>query len=220
MPLSSACIPQTHPDSLPQANELADSSLIHLRCRRLLVLASASGGLISLDCGLLDVAKAHRRVLIRASDRGLLCCFAVGTATACFSASRFSGRVSSFYWARAAGLLLRFLKRLVHVRHSGLIYIDDLLSLVNRLSPVIVIPLLCLRVPGISGSFRSMAWMADGPPSVSTQTNDCSVRDLQHLTGKLFWLSCLFRCFRPSMTPLHSDQHSFAPGLTTVSPDF
>ena len=64
----------------------------------------------------------------------------------------FGARVSSFYWARAAGLLLRLLKRLVRVRHSGLIYVGDILSLLNRTSAplwasVIVILLRCLRVP-------------------------------------------------------------------------
>ena len=92
------------------------------------------------------MATAHRRVLIRASDLGLLCCRQRNRLFQRITLN-FSGRVSSFYSARAAGLLLRFLKRLVRVRHPGLIYVDDLLSLLNRLSSVIVVLLLCLRVP-------------------------------------------------------------------------
>ena len=81
----------------------------------------------------LDVAKAHRRILIRASDRGLLCFRHRGRLCQCRTLN-FGARVSSFYWARVAGLLLRLLKRLVRVRHSGLIYVDDIISLLNRTS--------------------------------------------------------------------------------------
>ncbi|CAE7948468.1 unnamed protein product [Symbiodinium sp. KB8] len=48
---------------------------------------------------------------------------------------------------------------------------------------------------------------------------DRSFRDLERLTGKLLWPSSLFRCFRPSLAPLYSDQHAFTPVLTAVSPD-
>ena len=50
-------------------------------------------------------------------------------------------------------------------------------------------------------------------------SRECSVRELERLTGKLLWLSSLFRCFRPSLSPLYADQHSFTPVLTAVSPD-
>ena len=112
----------------------------------------------------LDVAKAHRRILIRAADRGLLCFRHRGRLYQCLTLN-FGARVSCFYWARAAGLLLRLMKRLVRVRHTGLIYVDDILSLLNRTSAplwasVIVILLLCLRVP--------MSWhkCALGPSAV------------------------------------------------------
>ena len=64
----------------------------------------------------------------------------------------FGTRVSSFYWVRAAGLLLRLLKRLGRVRHSGLSYGDNLVSILNRLSAAlwasaIVVLLTCLKVP-------------------------------------------------------------------------
>ena len=102
----------------------------------------------------LDVAKPHRRVFIRPSDRGLLCFRHRGRLFQCLTLN-FGARVSSFCWARAAGLLLRLLKRLIRIRHSGVIYVDDILSLLNRLSAplcaspasVIVILLLCIKVP-------------------------------------------------------------------------
>ena len=56
-------------------------------------------------------------------------------------------------------------------------------------------------------------------PSVWTLPKQIRLTALARLTGKLLWLSSLFRCFRPSLAPLYADQHSFTPVLTAVSPD-
>ena len=222
-------------------NRSANPSLMDVR--RIIPLSDSLEQLVAL---VLDVAKAHRRILIRASDRGLLCFRHRGRLYQCLTLN-FGARVSSFYWARAAGLFLRLLKRLVRVRHTGLIYVDDILSLLNRTSAplwasVIVILLLCLRVPmswhkcALGPSVVWIGWQMDfdcftvrlDPANLLRLTalakqllasRECSVRDLERLTGKLLWLSSLFRCLRPSLSPLYADQHSFTPVLTAVSPD-
>ena len=100
----------------------------------------------------LAISSSHLSwTLLRHSDRGLLCFKHRDCLFQC-AALNFGTRVSSFYWARTAGLPLCLLKRLARVHHSGLIYVDDLLSIFNRLSAplgasVIVLLLLCLRVP-------------------------------------------------------------------------
>ncbi|CAE7877689.1 Parg, partial [Symbiodinium necroappetens] len=87
----------------------------------------------------------------------------------------FGARVSSFHCARAAGLLLRLLKCFVNVRHSGLIYVQDFLSIFNRLSAplwasVIVALLLCIKVSMRTRTYGSgsvmvltRAWCSLGP---------------------------------------------------------
>ena len=100
---------------------------------------------------ILDVAKAHRRILIRKQDRGLLCFRHKNVLYQCTTLN-FGARVSSFYWARAAGLLVRLIHRLLRVRHSAKIYVDDLLCLLDSASaPVwashVVVLLLLIKVP-------------------------------------------------------------------------
>ncbi|CAE7873637.1 LRRC45 [Symbiodinium necroappetens] len=100
---------------------------------------------------ILDVSKAHRRILIRPSDRGLLCFFHREVLYQCLTLN-FGARASGFYWARLAGLLSRLLHRLIYVRHALLIYVDDLISLLSGPSAPVWAALMCiflliLRVP-------------------------------------------------------------------------
>ena len=100
---------------------------------------------------ILDVSKAHRRILIRSSDRGLLCFFHRRKLYQCLTLN-FGARASGYYWARVAGLLSRLLHRLLFVRHALLIYVDDLISLFSGPSAPVWAALMCvllllLRVP-------------------------------------------------------------------------
>ena len=194
---------------------------------------------------ILDVAKAHRRILIRKQDRGLLCFRHKNVLYQCTTLN-FGARVSSFYWARAAGLLVRLIHRLLRVRHSAKIYVDDLLCLLDSASaPVwashVVVWLLLIKVPlswhkcALAQRVVWIGWEID--LSIFTVRLDpqkfrrlcdllrlclasrrCSTHLLERVTGKLLWLSSLFRTFRPSLTPLYRDQHSFLPTMTALDP--
>ena len=180
----------------------------------------------------LDVAKAHRRILIRQQDRGLLCFRHKNVLYQCATLN-FGARVSSFYWARAAGLLVRLVHKLIRVRHSAKIYVDDLLCLLDSAStPVwashIVVLLLLLKVPlswhkcALSARVVWIGWELDvslftvrlDPQKFqrlctllrqALSSRRCSTHLLERITGKLLWLSSLFRTFRPSLAPLYSD---------------
>ena len=100
---------------------------------------------------ILDVSKAHRRILIRSSDRSLLCFFHRRKLYQCLTLN-FGARASGYYWARVAGLLSSLLHRLLFVRHALLIYVDDLISLFSGPSAAVWTALMCvllllLRVP-------------------------------------------------------------------------
>ena len=193
----------------------------------------------------LDVAKAHRRILIRPQDRGLLCFRHKNVLYQCTTLN-FGARVSSFYWARAAGLLVRLVHKLVRVRHSAKIYVDDLLCLLDSASaPVwashIVVLCLLLKIPlswhkcALSARVVWIGWELDvslftvrlDPQKFSRlctllrqalSSRRCSTHLLERITGKLLWLSSLFRTFRPSLAPLYSDQHAFLPTMTALDP--
>eukprot|EP00439_Symbiodinium_sp_Y106_P035117 s7754_g4.t1 len=96
-------------------------------------LSDSAERLVALVLDDLDVATAHRRILIRSSDRGLLCFRHRQKLYQCLTLN-FGARVSSFYWARAAGLLVRLIHRLIRVRHSAQIYVDDLSAILESVS--------------------------------------------------------------------------------------
>ena len=50
-------------------------------------------------------------------------------------------------------------------------------------------------------------------------SRNCSVTQPEKLTGKLLWLSSLFRTFRAYLSPLYLDQHTPVPSMSAVSPD-
>ncbi len=99
----------------------------------------------------LDVAKAHRRIKIHPDDGGLSC-FHFQKRLFRSVTLNFGARASGYYWGRVAGMLMRTLHRVVHVRHSMFIYVDDILAtLDSRSSPIyasmIVLMCMCLGVP-------------------------------------------------------------------------
>ncbi|CAE7202888.1 LRRC45 [Symbiodinium sp. CCMP2592] len=182
---------------------------------------------------ILDVSKAHRRILIRAADQGLLCFFHRGRLFQCLTLN-FRARASGFYWARLAGILSRLMHRLLFIRHALLIYVDDLISLLSGPSApvwaaVLCVFLLVLRVPmswhkaylgarptwiGWSMSLETFTATLEPPKLARLRLLISSARSgeaiplhlLRKLTGKLLWVCSLFRPFRPSLAPLYRDQ--------------
>ncbi|CAE7508033.1 LRRC45 [Symbiodinium sp. CCMP2592] len=182
---------------------------------------------------ILGVSKAHRRILIRAADQGLLCFFHRGRLFQCLTLN-FGARASGFYWARLAGILSRLMHRLLFIRHALLIYVDDLISLLSGPSApvwaaVLCVFLLVLRVPmswhkaylgarptwiGWSMSLETFTATLEPPKLARLRLLISSARSgeaiplhlLRKLTGKLLWVCSLFRPFRPSLAPLYRDQ--------------
>ena len=195
---------------------------------------------------ILDVSKAHRRILIRPSDRGLLCFFHRRRLYQCLTLN-FGARASGYYWARVAGLLSRLLHRLLFVRHALLIYVDDLISLFSGPSApvwasIMCVLLLLLRVPmswhkaylgcrpswiGWSMDFDSMSATLEAPKlarlrdllGLVLRSDSVPLHLLRKLTGKLLWVCSLFRPFRPSLGPLYRDQGLPPLVHVAVSPD-
>ena len=211
--------------------------------RRCLPLDAAQEELCAL---VLDVSKAHRRVRIRPADCGLLC-FRHRDRLYQSVTLNFGARASGYYWNRVAGLLVRFLHRLLFSAHSAFIYVDDILALLDRCSaPVwaclLVVAILVLNVPmswhkaSLSSRVTWIGWQFDfrrftvrlDPTKLKRlqfllqqlcTAHHCSLALLEKITGKLLWLSSLFRAFRPSLAPLYLDQHLPLPAMSAVSPD-
>ncbi|CAE7747975.1 LRRC45 [Symbiodinium sp. CCMP2592] len=190
----------------------------------------------SLFALILDVSKAHRRILIRAADQGLLCFFHRGRLFQCLTLN-FGARASGFYWARLAGILSRLMHRLLFIRHALLIYVDDLISLLSGPSApvwaaVLCVFLLVLRVPmswhkaylgarptwiGWSMSLETFTATLEPPKLARLRLLISSARSgdaiplhlLRKLTGKLLWVCSLFRPFRHRFIGTRAYLHLF-----------
>ena len=148
-------------------------------------------------------------------------------------------------WNRVAGLLVRLTHRLWRVRHSALIYVDDLLAVLLRssaplLSAFLVVLLCVLRVPmswhkaALSARVTWIGWSFDfltftvqlDPAKMQrlltllrqlSASPRCSVTMLEKLAGKLLWLSNIFQAYRLSLAPLYADQHCPLPNMCGIS---
>ena len=99
----------------------------------------------------LDVAKAHRRILVHPDDGGLLCFHANGELYRCITLN-FGARASGWYWGRLAGIMVRSCHSLLAHGHALWQYVDDLLAWLDKSSSplwasLIVVLLFILGVP-------------------------------------------------------------------------
>ena len=203
-------------------NRSCNPTLSHLR--RCLPVGAAREDFTGL---LLDVSKAHRRIKILTLN--------------------FGARASSYYWARAAGLLCRLLRRIIYVNHGLMIYVDDLLCLLRKctsplLAALLVVFLLILKVPmswrkaSLSSHPVWIGWSIDLTTFTVCVEADKQQRllqlllsilearhvsrhDAERLTGKLLWLSGLLSFLRPTLAPLYSLQRSGQLVMAALTPD-
>ena len=100
----------------------------------------------------LDVAKAHRRILIDPKDGGMLCFHANGKLYRCITFN-FGARASGWYWGRVAGLMVRTAHALLGYGHVLWQYVDDLLAWLDSISAplwwasILVILFLIVGIP-------------------------------------------------------------------------
>ena len=208
--------------------------------RQCLPLSPAREDLTAL---VLDVSKAHRRIRIRPEDQGLLCFRHRGKLYKSVTLN-FGARASGHYWSRVAGLLIRLAHRVLFIAHSALIYVDDILALLERSSAaltasvlVILLQVLCVPMSWHKASLRPtvvwIGWQFNfttftvtlDPPKLQRllcliseilSSRRSTVTQLERLTGKLLWLSSLFRTFRPTLAPLYADTHSPMPSMSAI----
>lgn len=192
----------------------------------------------------LDVAKAHRRILIHPHDAGLFCFHFNGVLYQCVTLN-FGARASGFYWGRVAGLMVRFFHRIIHLRHCLFQYVDDLLCWLDKSSAPLWLSLLVVscqvlnipmswhkaalsqRVCWIGWSISTQTWsvvltstkilnIVDLISKVSSAAK-LHVKDLESLIGKLLWVTNLWKHLRPLLSPLYLCLHHPPPTMVRIS---
>ena len=178
----------------------------------------------------LDVAKAHRRILIDPQDGGMLCFHANGKLYRCVTLN-FGARASGWYWGRVAGLMVRTGHSLLGYGHVLWQYVDDLLAWLDRVSAplwasILVILFLILGIPlswhkaslsmevdWIGWRISLASWSISVPDakirkimfqvhSLLDQTK-VPIKELQSLVGRLLWLTSAWHYLRPLLIPLY-----------------
>ena len=178
----------------------------------------------------LDIAKAHRRVLIHPLDGGLLAFHFQGKLFRSVTLN-FGARASGYYWGRVAAMLVRTLHRCVYVPHCMWIYVDDILTALDRktapaYASIIVLMCMCLGVPmswakaqlqqhicwiGWKISFEH--WTITLTDEKRTgivrdiqeamRTQKLSVKLLERVIGRLLWVTSAWHQLRPLLNPLY-----------------
>ena len=178
----------------------------------------------------LDVAKAHRRILIEPQDGGMLCFHANGKLYRCVTLN-FGARASGWYWGRVAGLMVRTGHSLLGYGHVLWQYVDDLLAWLDRVSAplwasilvllflILGIPLsrhkasLSMEVDWIGWRISLSSWSISVPDTkinkILSQVQSfldhtkVPIKELQSLVGRLLWLTSAWHCLRPLLIPLY-----------------
>lgn len=210
------------------------------------VIDAAPDGPTSEECVqlTLDVAKAHRRITLHPDDGGLLC-FHFQQRLFRSVTLNFGARASGYYWGRVAGMLMRTLHRIIHVRHSMFIYVDDLLAILDSKSApiyasMVVLMCLCLGVPltwkktqlqsdvvwigwEISTRHWTVTLTSEKRSSIIDDLNELlrvhkiPLKLLERITGKLLWVTSAWHQLRPLLSALYLVLSSPSPTLISLS---
>jgi hypothetical protein len=175
----------------------------------------------------LDIKSAHKLVVIRESDRGLLG-FTLDGVIYFYKVAPFGATFSAFHWTRLGSFILRCIHFLLWWSHAGFLYVDDfffifpekvawvMASLCCILAQVLNIPISWRkiefgpRVQWIGWQFHVSAGYISLPQNkidklaayISTmqKSSKTSKKSLEKLVGLLNWITQIFllmRCWLP-----------------------
>lgn len=184
------------------------------------------------------------QITIHPDDGGLLC-FHFQQRLFRSVTLNFGARASGYYWGRVAGMLMRTLHRIIHVRHSMFIYVDDLLAILDSKSApiyasMVVLMCLCLGVPlswkktqlqsdvvwigwEISTRHWTVTLTSEKRSSIIDDLNELlrvhkiPLKLLERITGKLLWVTSAWHQLRPLLSALYLVLSSPSPTLISLS---
>ena len=183
----------------------------------------------------LDIKAAHKRVVIREPEQGLLG-FQLNGSLFFYRVCPFGATFSAFWWQRLGGWILRFFHHALWIPHSAWLYVDDDLWLQRRdVLPLVASysALLC-RILNIPISWRkteldvSIHWIgwsfhfSAGYIEIPQDKRDKLVRYIQQLQrhsrtprtyldktiGLLMWITQLFPFMRIWIRHLYNDLYT------------
>ena len=193
----------------------------------------------------LDVKSAHKLVVLRKTEQGLVG-FSLDGAIYFYKVCPFGASFSAYHWTRLGSFILRWFHHLVWLQHAGLLYVDDFFFIFPKSMAVILATLLCVasqvvRLPISWGKcefgskvkwigwqfFVSSGYLAlpeDKLQRLSDQLKDlrrserCSKKSLEKVVGLLNWLTQVFILMRTWLPYLYKDLFSIPASHFSVDP--
>ena len=200
-----------------------------------------------LACLSLDVKSAHKRIVVRSSERGLLG-FTLDNALFFYRVCPFGAVFSASWWSRLSGFLMRLFHRLIYIAHAGMIYVDDMFfmqdanimpltaSFLSLFCQAIQIPLSWKKCE-LSSEVKWIGWYINVATGIITLPEDKRIRMLQlmrdlvshtraskkqleQFIGLAMWATSLFPHMRPWLHSMYTDLHSIPATLYSIDPGF
>ena len=91
----------------------------------------------------LDVKSAHKLVVLRKTEQGLVG-FSLDGAIYFYKVCPFGASFSAYHWTRLGSFILRWFHHLLWLQHAGLLYVDDFLFIFPKSVAVVLATLLCI----------------------------------------------------------------------------
>ena len=193
----------------------------------------------------LDVKSAHKLVVLRKTEQGLVG-FSLDGAIYFYKVCPFGASFSAYHWTRLGSFILRWFHHLLWLQHAGLLYVDDFFFIFPKSVAVVLATLLCIasqviRLPISWGKcefgskvkwigwqfFVSSGYLAlpeDKLQRLSDQLKDlrrserCSKKTLEKAVGLLNWLTQVFILMRTWLPYLYKDLFSIPASHFSVDP--
>ena len=193
----------------------------------------------------LDVKSAHKLVVLRKSERGLVG-FSLDGAIYFYKVCPFGASFSAYHWTRLGSFILRWFHHLLWIQHAGLLYVDDFFFIFPRSVALILATLLCIasqvvRLPISWGKCEfgtKLKWIGwnfyilagylalpeDKLQKLADQLKElrrserCSKKSLEKAVGLLNWLTQVFILMRTWLPYLYKDLFSIPASHYSVDP--
>ena len=91
----------------------------------------------------LDVKSAHKLVVLRKTERGLVG-FSLDGTIYFYKVCPFGASFSAYHWTRLGSFILRWFHHLLWLQHAGLLYVDDFFFIFPKSVAVVLATLLCI----------------------------------------------------------------------------
>lgn len=198
-----------------------------------------------LSCLSLDVKSAHKRIVVKPTERGLLG-FNLDGKLHFYKVAPFGAVFSASWWGRLSGFLMRTFHRLIWIKHCGWIYVDDFLLMQDaQILPLtacfLVIFCQALNIPlswkkcELASEVKWIGWTINAKIGVIRLPEEKRERLLtliqqlianprttrkhvEQFIGLAMWATSLFPHMRVWLHALYTDLHSVPATLFSIDP--